>query len=458
MAGKAVFITGSIMRHVMVMTGAATVGVTAMFAVDLADIWFLSQLGDTDITDAVSFGGTVSFFSGSISIGLMIAMGALVARALGSGRNARARRLATNVFAYAFILTSVVALIVWNYIPELLTLIGASGRNLELANSYLSIIIPSMPFIALAMGAGGLVRAYGDARMTMLITVTAAGVNLVLDPILIFGLDMGIEGAATATVVGRLSALAVGAYVAFFRLDAVAGFSLRTFRSHFRAVTFIAVPAILTNIATPLGAAYTIRVISEFGEGAAGGFAITMRLTHVVFAVMFALSGVIGPIIGQNAGAAQFDRVRSAFIEGLKFMAGYVLIAAAILYMLQDPLIRSFQAEGVAAELIALFCSGLALTYLFSGLLFVANAGFNNLGRPHYSTILNMGRATLGTVPFVHLGALYWGAKGVVIGQAAGGVVFGILAYAAALWHVRRVERGEADIGITRTPVLAKSS
>ncbi len=192
------------MRHVLVMTGAATVGAMAIFAIDLADIWFLSQLDDIDVTDGVGFGGTVSFFSGSISIGLMIAMGALVSRALGSGRNARARRLATNVFVYAFVLISVVAVIVWNVIPELLTLIGASGRNLELADSYLSIIIPSMPFIAMAMGSGGLVRAYGDARMTMLITVSAAVVNLILEPILIFGMDMGIEGAAIATVAGRL--------------------------------------------------------------------------------------------------------------------------------------------------------------------------------------------------------------------------------------------------------------
>ena len=195
----------------------------------------------------------------------------------------------------------------------------------------------------MAMGSGGLVRAYGDARMTMLITVSAAVVNLILDPILIFGLDMGIEGAAIATVAGRLSALAIGVYAVFYKLDAVAGFNFRMFRSHLRAITFIAVPAILTNIATPLGTAYTTRVISDFGEGAVGGYAITMRLTHVVFAVMFALSGVIGPIIGQNVGAGQFGRVRSAFLEGLKFMTAYVLIAAAVLYMLQEPLVRSFR-------------------------------------------------------------------------------------------------------------------
>ena len=111
----------------------------------------------------------------------------------------------------------------------------------------------------------------------------------------------------------------------------------------------------------------------------------------------------------------------------------------------------------MAAELIALFCGGLALTYLFSGCLFVANAGFNNLGRPHYSTMLNLGRATLGTIPFVHLGAIYWGAKGVMVGQALGGVVFGILGYAAALWHVRRVERGKTDIGMPRMASPARS-
>lgn len=447
---KAIFVEGSLMRHIMVMTGAATVGVSAMFAVDLADIWFLSQLGDVAITDAVSYAGPILFFTASVSIGLMITMGALVSRSLGARRFGRARRFATSIFAYSFAVVSVIAAIVWAYVPELLTMLGAEGRAHELGQTYLRIILATMPILSLSMSSGGLLRAYGDAKMTMWVTVSGALVNGILDPILIFGFDLDVVGAAIATVAGRMVMLAIAIWAAFFKHQAFAPFSLRKLKLHIPAISGIAIPAILTNVATPLGMAYVTRIMADFGDGAVTGLNISTRLNNVVFGIMFALSGAVGPIIGQNVGAGQIARVRQSFFEALKFMGLYVVAAGLLLYLFRDPLIASFQVTGVAAELLWLFCSGLAVTFLFSGCLFVANAGFNNLGRPHYSTLLNFGRATLGTIPFVYLGAIWWGAKGVLVGHALGGVVFGILGYTAALWHVGRIERGDVVIAGTK--------
>lgn len=438
------------MRHILFMTGAASIGTMAMFAVDLADLLFLSWLEDVAITDAISYAGPILIFTASVSIGLMIAMGALVARALGARRNERAKRQATNVFVYSFVLVAVVATVVWLYIPELLSLMGAEGRAHELGQQYLRIVIASMPLASMSMCAGGLLRAYGDYKMTMAVTLLAAVVNGILDPILIFGFDMGIEGAAYATVIARLFMLFFAFYVALAKHDAVAPFKLRGFQVHSVAISAIAVPAILTNVATPLGFAFVTRIMSDFGDGAVTGLNITVRLSHVIFAVMFSLSGAIGPIVGQNLGAGLFARVRRSLLDSLGFMIIYVLIATLALYLLQDAIIAAFRADGVSAELILLFCNGLAATFLFSGCIFVANAGFNNLGRPHYSTMFNFGRATLGTLPFAWYGAKIWGASGVLVGQAAGGVLFGIIAYTAVMWHVRRITDGRVTLGMVR--------
>ncbi|MGB1027300.1 MAG: hypothetical protein ACPGYL_12145, partial [Rhodospirillaceae bacterium] len=91
--------------------------------------------------------------------------------------------------------------------------------------------------------------------------------------------------------------------------------------------------------------------------------------------------------------------------------------------------------------LIYLFCGPLALAYFFNGALFVANAFFNNLARPLYSTALNWGRHTVGTIPFVWIGALLFGAPGVLIGQAVGGLLFGSLAVWLALRTISHVEK-----------------
>jgi hypothetical protein len=117
-------------------------------------------------------------------------------------------------------------------------------------------------------------------------------------------------------------------------------------------------------------------------------------------------------------------------------------------------LIRAFSADGLAAQLISLFCSWLAPSFFFAGGLFVANASFNNLGHPLLSTAFNWGRATMGTIPFAWWGSHY-GAPGVLIGQAVGSSIFGLLAVVVAFRLAAKLARQEAPEGVTRALVGA---
>ena len=105
-----------------------------------------------------------------------------------------------------------------------------------------------------------------------------------------------------------------------------------------------------------------------------------------------------------------------------------VIGVALILFLLRPAIVILFEAEGIALTLIYLFCGPLALLFFFNGAIFVSNAAFNNLGRPLWSTWINWGRNTLGTVPFVIACGAIWGAPGVLIGQALGGVAFALIA------------------------------
>jgi Na+-driven multidrug efflux pump len=202
----------------------------------------------------------------------------------------------------------------------------------------------------------------------------------------------------------------------------------------FRPVFAIALPAILTQLATPVGQAYVTRAMAEFGEEAVAGMAIVGRLTPVAFAIIFALSGAVGPIIGQNAGARNTERVSGAFREALLFTLGVTVIVSVILFALRPSLGWLFQLEdaSIAQTLVFLFAGPLSLLWFFNGVLFVANAAFNNLGHPFYSTLTNWGRHTLGTVPPVMFFAWWLGAPGVLIGQAVGGVMFALIAFSMA--------------------------
>ncbi len=421
------FVEGSTMRHILVMSGTASIGLMALFVVDLLDMMFISMLGQVELAAAVGFAGTLIFFSTSVSIGSSIAMGALVSRALGAKQRDHARQLAACTLSVALVISLFITIGMFVYIPELLSAIGAQGYAAERAEAYLTILLPSSPVIALAMVSGAGLRAVGDAKRSMWATLSGGIVNAILDPLFIFGFGWNVEGAALASVIARFSVLFFSLYPLIKVHRLVAMPQLGLIKQNFLSILGIAVPAIITNTATPIGNAIVTTNIAQFGENYVAGFAVIGRLMPVAFAVIFALSGAVGPIIGQNFGAERFDRVKDTLNNSLLFVCIYCIFVSVVLFFLQDIIIAGFSLTGDAATILSAFCTFVALSFVFNGALFVANASFNNLGKPLYSTSLNLGKATLGTLPFVYFGAQWHGALGVLYGQALGSVLFGIL-------------------------------
>jgi putative MATE family efflux protein len=409
------------------MSSTAAVGISALFVVDLLDIFFLSLLGEQELAAAVGYAGSISFFTTSIGIGLSIALGALVSRSIGARDIVLAKRLLLNSAVVTLLISLLVAAVVTTFIPELVALVGASGHTAELAASYLYILVPSLPFICLAMALGGALRAVGDAKLSMMSTLAGGGVNAVLDPIFIFIFAMGIEGAALASVLARVAVFVIAGRGVVVKHKLLGHFDKAHFVADLKPVFAIAGPAMLTNVATPIGNAFVTRAIADFGDAYVAGWAVLGRLIPVSFGMIFALSGAIGPIVGQNYGAGQFDRVRESLTRAIQFCTVYVLVMSLLLFMLKSHLVSVFDMQGDSADLIHFFCSYIAVFFIFSGILFVANASFNNLGKAKYSTLFNVGKATLGTVPFVYFGALWGGVYGVLIGQVLGSILFGTL-------------------------------
>ncbi|TNF22541.1 MAG: MATE family efflux transporter [Rhodobacteraceae bacterium] len=435
MADQAKFLSGSLFRHVTVMSLTTSLGLMAVFAVDFIDMIFIAMLGKAELAAAIGYAGAILFFTGSFGIGMAIATGALVARALGQGDRALARSRGTNALIIGLGLGIAFAALIWVNIRPLVGALGATGETRELAVSFMQIVLPSLPVLLIGVVGGAILRAHGDARRSMMVMIIGGAVNAALDPVLIFGLDLELTGAALSSIAARIT-LAVLALRAIARHHG--GFDrprLGALGRDAGNVMRIAGPAVLTQLATPVGQAIVTRAMADFGEEAVAGMAIIGRLVPVAFGVLFALSGAVGPIIGQNAGAGLQDRVVRALRDALLFTAIVTVLVSAALYALRGPLEALFRLEGLSRDLVFLFAGPLALLWVFNGVIFVSNAAFNNLGHPFYSTWMNWGRHTLGTLPFVMAGAALWGAQGVLIGQALGGVAFGLL----ALWLSRRV-------------------
>ncbi|NVK29873.1 MAG: MATE family efflux transporter [Gammaproteobacteria bacterium] len=435
------FVEGSLLKHIVVMSMTSSVGIMAIFAADLVDLIFISMLGNVALAAAVGYAGTALFFTNSISIALSIAGGVLVAKSLGADDEEDARSKANAVSGIGIGLSILVAGGVYAFAEQIIASLGATGETLAQAVSYLRIVVLSMPIMAIAMHANALLRAHGDAKRAMYSTLAGAFVNAALDPIFIFVLGLDIKGAAMATVAARVTILITSVWPVIRYYNGMSLPSPSQIHTHFKTVLAIMLPAILTNVATPIGMAIVTRSMAKYGTDAVAGMAIIGRLTPVAFAVVFALSGAIGPIVGQNVGAKRYDRVKTAVLDAVKFVTIYVIVMTVVLYLLRPYIAAVFEADGIALELLYLFCGPLALAYIFNGMIFVGNASFNNLGKPSYASWINWGRNTVGTYPFVLIGAYFWGAEGVLIGQAVGGIMFAFL----GLWLVTELIDSNVD-------------
>jgi putative MATE family efflux protein len=413
------------------MTSTGLIGLISLFIVDFLNLFYIAQLGDPVLSAAVGYCGAVLFFLVSVAIGITIAASALTARSIGSGNRDRAREIAGSCILFMTVVMLIITICLWPFLGRVVSLLGATGRTHDVAVGFLQIAITGVPVLGLGMAFSGVLRAVGDARRAMYVTL-GGGIALAgLDPLMIFGLHLGLTGAAIATVISRFVLLGVGFYGAVRIHNMVRWPSVSRAIGDVPIVMTIALPAILTNLATPVANAFATSTIAQFGDHAMAGWTVIDRVVPLAFGGLFALSGSVGPILAQNVGAHRHKRVRSTITESMLLTMIYIAVMWFCLFLLQDRIITLFKLTGDGAVIVRFFCNYTSGTFVFLGALFVANAAFNNLGFAVLSTTFNWGRATLGTIPFAYFGAIYGGPIGVALGVALGMLIFGAAALAA---------------------------
>jgi Na+-driven multidrug efflux pump len=323
------------MRHVVVMAGTGAIGLVAIFAVDLINLLYISMLGEQAIAAAVGFAGVVGFFMLSLFIGLLIGVTATVSRTIGAGRMADARAIATSSLVLVAAIAALVSGLTLVFLEPLLHLLGARDRILELAQRFLHISLPSTVLLGVGMVCSALLRSIGDARRAMMVTLLPAGVTAVLDPLFIFVFELGLDGAAIVVVIARTVLVSVGLYGVWHVHHLLARFDSNRLKADASLLSVVAGPAVLTNLATPVAAAFVTHSVATFGVSAVAGQATIERLTPVAFGLIYSLSGAVGPVFAQNLGARRFDRVRDSLRVSLVFMVGSVALAWLLLAILQ---------------------------------------------------------------------------------------------------------------------------
>jgi len=329
---------------------------------------------------------------------------------------------------------------------DLVAWAGAEGETARLSARYLGQTVFSLMPMAVALVASGTLRADGYGAKAMYVTLFSGLVLMVIDPIFILWWGMGLDGAALGLVLFRFALMGLALYFACVQNDLIARPAWRTSLRTLRPYMAVALPAIATQLATPAGNYLLTIVMAPFGDDAVAAWAVVGRLTVLAFGGIFALSGAIGGIFGQNFGAGHYDRLRSTYRDALVFCAAYTLVTWAVLWAATPLVIDAFGLTGQGADVLRAFTSVGAGGFIFVGALFVSNAAFNNLGKPGRSTLLGWIKDGVLSWPAAAFLAASFGATGVIYGQALAGAFMGGL---AALWGWRYVARLGPDVPAT---------
>jgi putative MATE family efflux protein len=419
-------------------------GITTLMAQSFIDTYFLGRVGYRALA-AYSFGFPILMIVTSVAIGLGAGTSSVVARALGSDDHRRARRLTTDSLILSFAITLAVSIIGMLTIDPLFRLLGAPDDMIPMIRSFMMILYSGVPFVVVGMVGMSSMRATGDTLLPSKLMVAGAVLNVILDPIFIFGLGpvpaMGLNGAATAGLLAR-GAIFIGTLcVLYYRLDMVSLNKPRLpeLKSSWADILHVGIPAAGTNAIVPVGLAAITAMIARYGPEAVAGFGVASRVESMVLVLYYAMSSTIGPFVGQNLSAGKGDRIQTALRLCASFNIMSGLVIAAGLALLSGVVPGLFSENPDVTDVTRLFLWIAPISYGAYGIVMVVNAAFNGLGNPMPGVVISVTRILVLYVPLAILGKELFGMVGIFGAYAVANILSGALGYFWAKSNARKL-------------------
>jgi Na+-driven multidrug efflux pump len=297
------------------------------------------------------------------------------------------------------------------------------------------------------MLSNAMVRANGDSKRPSLIMIGDAAMNVVLTPLLVFGVGplpaLGIEGAALGTLIARClaSMAALHLVVRGEGLVEICVPDRRAFAGSARRILAIGVPAAVGNASNPAGMAVATALIAVLGSQTVAGFGVATRLEAFAILPMLALSSAIGPMTGQNLGADRVDRARRALVVAYLLCAGWSIVLAGAFALFGTALAGVFASEQAVAEEAAQYLHIVPISLWGYGVAIVAAGGFNGLGKPLTALGYSLTRILLFYVPLVWIASRIDGSRTVYLAVAIANALAGLAIAAHSLRLLGRAER-----------------
>ncbi|HKJ17763.1 MAG TPA: MATE family efflux transporter [Xanthomonadales bacterium] len=419
------------------------IALVAIFSFEAVDLFFISRLGDTPLA-AVSFCFPVIWLVYGIGIGLEAGVASCVSRAVGRKDEEGAKRMTTDTALLGGGLFILLALTGIFFIEPTFTMLGATPAVMPVILDYMSVWYWVAPVDAVLWISLASIRARGNTVLESKFIIAAAILNLILDPLLIFGLlgfpELGVKGAALATVISTTTILilALGHLIWKLQVFATPIARMTTIFASWKHVLSIGIPAMITNAIIPLSGLIVVAMIAKYGVDSVAGFGIATRIEPMVLIPFYALSAVVSPFFGQNSGAFKFDRLFEARRILTIFCFGLGMLLALTLGLLAKPIAALYTDSAEISQVAVHYLWIVSLSYGAYGLVMSMNAAFNGMGHPLPGVAISTMRVIVLFLPLAFLGKAIFGINGLFIAASISNITLGLIGW---FWLGKQIEK-----------------
>ena len=438
----ATFTEGSVGRHLLRLGSFITMGSLSMNFARLVEAVYLGWIG-TEALAALGFAFPVTITLFAFAGGIGTGASSVIARSVGSGDGERAAVLVTHAQLLVLVVGSVIGLLGFWYAEIVITALGATGEVREMAVDYLTVYMLGFPLFMLSMVGSTLLRATGRAASPGIVMTTGSVLQMAFGPVLIFGWfglpALGIAGAAWAYVLSRVFSVSI--YLALLIRARMIRRSMKGFWQSFAAIVHVGGPATASGLIQPVSMLIITRLLAAHGHEVVAGYNVAMRVETMVHMVLWGVSSSVGPFVGQNWGAGQFQRARQALSLSNRFCLAWGLVTFVVLFLGGDYFVRLIDDNETVGAVARMFFLIVPLSIGFMGVMQVASTCFNALGRPAPPLIIALLRTFVMYVPIAIVANWMWGYPGIFAATALTNVVMGTIAWE---WNRRTVRVGSS--------------
>jgi len=418
-------------------------GLVAIFSFEAVDLFFIGQLGDAPLA-AIGFTLPVIWLLYGIGIGFEAGAASCVSRAVGKNQQGIARRLTTDTAILGTLAALMLCIIGLATIKPVFSLLGAPMDLMPQIDAYMRVWYWVNPLDTALWTCLASIRARGNALLESKIIILAALLNLILDPLFIFGWfgfpRLEIQGAAVATLISVAIMLAYTIWHLHCRLNVFASIfaPFKDILDSWKHMLVIGIPAMIANAIIPLSSAIVVTMVAAYGVDAVAGFGIAMRLEPMALIPFYALSAISSPFFGQNFGAGRFDRLVEARRVITLFSLLFGLILAIVASLLAAPLATLFT-DSIAIQAIATnYIWIVAWSWGAYGIVMSVNASFNGSGRPKPSVVISSMRVIFVFLPLAFAGRWLFGISGLFAASAIANIGVSLMAFIWLGRHIRK--------------------